>query len=153
AFEHAGYFIQRSGWSAKDTHVTFDCGGLGFGSGGHGHADGLAFTLFSDGKPWLIDPGTSAYNCVPAWRRFLRSTAPHNPVVVDGKGQSEPSGTFQWKTKQAAHTRKHVRLTEIDYIDGAVSINGVTHRRRLIYVRPNYWIVFDGITGTGLHNF
>jgi hypothetical protein len=153
AFEDAGYFIQRSGWSAADTQVTFDCGGLGFGNGGHGHADALAFTLFSDGRPWLIDPGTSAYNGAPSWRRFFRSTAAHNTVVVDGKGQCEPAGTFQWKTKHTAQTRKHVRLTEIDYIEGHVSFNNHRHRRRLIYVRPNYWIVLDDLTGRGSHNY
>src|SRR5206468_4192962 len=29
-FEDSGCFIQHSGWTKQDTHVTFDCGGLGF---------------------------------------------------------------------------------------------------------------------------
>ena len=153
SFKDAGYFIQRSGWSAADTHVTFDCGGLGFGNGGHGHADALAFTMFSGRQPCLIDPGTSAYNCAPAWRRFFRSTAAHNTVVIDGRGQCEPAGTFQWRAKHEARTRKHVRLTDIDYIDGSVSFEDITHRRRLVYVRPNYWIVYDELIGKGSHDY
>src|SRR5439155_316401 len=90
AFEDAGYFIQRSGWDAHDTQLTFDCGGMGLGSGGHAHADALSLTVFSGGHELLIDAGTSVYNCAPEWRRFFRSTAAHNTVLVDNKSQSEP---------------------------------------------------------------
>ena len=65
AFAAAGYFVQRSGWKANDAQLIFDCGGLGISSGGHGHADALSLTLFSGGREFLIDPGTSAYNGAP----------------------------------------------------------------------------------------
>src|SRR5207237_8239735 len=29
----------------------------------------------------------------------------------------------------------------------------ITHRRRLLYVRPNYWILLDELGGTGEHDF
>src|SRR5262249_29188101 len=56
AYLDSGVFIQRSGWKAQDTHVIFDCGGLGMQTGGHGHADALSLTLFSGGREILIDP-------------------------------------------------------------------------------------------------
>ena len=134
--------------------MTFDCGDLGIGSGGHGHADALSLTLFSGGRELLIDPGTCIYNAAPAWRRFFRSTAAHNAVVVDGNGQCEPADTFRWKTKAAGRANQLVLLPEIECVDGMVDLpNGCAHRRRLIYVRPEYWIVADEITGTGTHNF
>ena len=158
SFEQAGYWIGRSGWGAHDTQVIFDCGGLGMGSGGHGHADALSLTVFSGGHAFLIDPGTFVYNGSPDWRRFFRSTGAHNTLVVDDKGQSEPGSTFRWKTKAAGRARKRVALTEIDYIDGEVDLiqgraGTITHRRRLIHVSPNYWIVLDDAAGKGKHNF
>jgi hypothetical protein len=175
SFDKAGYWIRRSGWGAHDTQVIFDCGGLGIGSGGHGHADALALTVFSGGHEFLIDPGTSLYNAAPEWRRFFRSTAAHNTVVVDNKGQSEPGGTFRWKSKAGGRPLKQITLDEIDYIDGEVDLvegrarnlsfehfmgpkklrrrSSIRHRRRLIHVSPNYWIVLDDVSGEGTHDF
>jgi len=153
AFKDAGYFVQRSGWRANDTHVIFDCGGMGLGRGGHAHADALSFTLFAGGHAFLIDPGTSVYNCAPAWRDFFRSTAAHNAVMVDGRGQSEPGATFRWKTNALPRLRQHIGLHDVDFIDGAVEFRRLIHRRRLVFVRPNYWIVLDELGGKGCHDF
>jgi hypothetical protein len=152
AFADSGYFVQRSGWNADDTHVVFDCGGFGISSGGHGHADALSLTLFSGGREILIDPGTAAYNCAPEWRRFFRSATAHNTMIVDGAGESQPGETFRWKNKAPARLVNQVALPELDYVDGIVEGN-FTHRRRLIYVRPNYWIVLDGASGPRRHDF
>jgi hypothetical protein len=152
AFVSGGYFVQRSGWNEEDAHLIFDCGGFGISSGGHGHADALSLTLFSEGREFLIDPGTASYNCSPEWRRYFRSSAAHNTMVADGAGQSEPGETFRWKTKTPAKLRGHISFPEIDYIDGVVEGN-VLHRRRLIYVRPNYWIVLDEACGPNKHKF
>lgn len=156
-FEDGGYITQRSGWGNVDTLVTFDCGGLGLGSGGHAHADALSLTLFSNGHEFLIDPGTAAYNCAPDWRRFFRSTMAHNTVVVDDAGQAEPGSTFRWARKATARLQKEISLAETHYADASVEFarfsNPVTHRRRVIHVRPNYWIVLDELRGQGAHNY
>jgi hypothetical protein len=158
SYPQAGYFVHRSGWGSADSHLVFDCGGLGDPSGGHGHADSLSFTLFCGGRDLLIDPGTSVYNCQPEYREYFRSTAAHNTVVVDGISQSRTRGTFAWKSKAAARLRSQFSLQDIEYVDGehdgyAGRGNGITHRRRVIYIRPNYWIVLDELRGTGEHQF
>lgn len=154
----ARYFVQRSGWDAKDTVVTFDCGGLGSPSGGHGHADALSLTLFTGGRDFLIDPGTGIYNCAPEWREYFRSTRAHNTVVVDGAGQAEVGGTFAWKRKTETRVCRKFSLPEIEYIDAvhdgyAHKPAAVVHRRRLIYIRPDYWIVLDDLLGRGKHDY
>jgi hypothetical protein len=153
-----GYFIHRSGWAADDSHMVFDCGGLGMMSGGHGHADALSLTLFSGGREMLIDPGTSVYNCAPEWREYFRSSRAHNTVVVDGASQSEVSDTFSWKKKANARLLRHISKTEIEYVDGEHDgysglPDPVGHRRRVIYIRPNYWIVLDELSGRGEHTY
>jgi hypothetical protein len=158
AYKKDGYFIQRSGWEGQDSHAVFDCGGYGIIRGGHAHADALSLTLFSGGQELLIDPGTSVYNCAPEWRTFFRSTRAHNTVIVDGVGQSEPGDTFAWQTTANPRLNQHIVLPGIEYIDGQhdgyVDLpQQVIHRRRLVHVRPNYWIAVDELTGNGEHDF
>ena len=88
SFPTAGYFVQRSGWDKDDSHLVFDCGGLGLPTGGHGHADALSLVLYSGGREMLVDPGTAVYNAAPEWRSYFRSSRAHNTVVVDGQEQS-----------------------------------------------------------------
>jgi hypothetical protein len=158
AYLDSGLFVQRSGWSDQDSHVVFDCGNLGMQTGGHGHADALSLTLFTGGRDILIDPGTSVYNGAPEWRNFFRSTRAHNTVVVDGHSQSQPSGSFSWKQKAKTRVLKNISLPEFEYVDGehdgyAALPKDIGHRRRVIYIRPNYWIVLDDLRGRGEHNF
>jgi len=158
SYYESGCFVQRSGWNDNDTQMIFDCGGLGMQSGGHGHADALSFTLFSQGREILIDPATSVYNAAPEWRRFFRSTQAHNTVVVDGHNQAQPGGTFSWKRKTNARVRGTITIPDFEYADGEhdgyrTLRDEITHRRRVIYIRPNYWIVLDELHGRGEHDF
>jgi hypothetical protein len=158
AYPENGYFVQRSSWDDNASHMVFDCGNLGMLTGGHGHADALSFTLFSHGQPLLIDPGTSVYNAAAQWRQFFRSTRAHNTVVVDDLEQSEVAGPFSWKKKAAARVIAHRTMAGIDYVDGEHDgylqlKNDVMHRRRVLFLRPDYWIVFDELQGRGAHDF
>lgn len=154
AFDRAGCFVQRSGWSPSDSHVVFDCGGMGLFNGGHGHADALSFVFFTGGEELLIDPGTYCYNAAPEWRDYFRSTAAHNTVVVDGATQSEPAGTFKWKTRADASVLRRFALPGIECIEaehyGYQGLpGGVIHRRRLLHLKPDLWVVLDQLLGVG----
>jgi hypothetical protein len=97
AFPEGGYFILGEDFETpREVRLVADAGPLGYlAIAAHGHADALAFTLSVAGKPLLIDPGTFSYSAQP-WRRYFRSTAAHNTVVVDDKDQSEYGGNFLW---------------------------------------------------------
>ncbi len=154
----AGYFIERSGWDEMASHLIFDCGGMGIINGGHAHADALSVVLFSGGKELLVDPGTYTYNASAEWRNFFRSTKAHNTAVVDGIDQSEAGETFRWrKTAQSRLLQQHI-LQDVEYIagehDGYGRLpQGVTHRRRLLYCKPDYWVIADDFRGEGEHTF
>jgi hypothetical protein len=153
----AGYFVQRSGWKPTDTHIVFDCGGHGTISG-HAHADALSISLFSGQTELLVDPATSVYNCAPEWRNFFRSTSAHNTVVVDGADQSLQAGTFKWSKKAESRIIKHLPMADLEFIEGEHDgytrlRTPITHKRRLLYVRPNYWIIADDLSGHGEHTF
>jgi len=158
SYMDCGYFIQRSGWGGQDTHIVFDCGGLGKPTHAHAHADALSLTLFSQGRDILIDPATCVYNAANEWRNYFRSTRAHNTVVVDNDSQSQPGASFSWKREASVRLRETFRLADIEYVDGehdgyTALKNPITHRRRLVYVRPHYWIVLDELRGVGTHDF
>ncbi|HET9193325.1 MAG TPA: alginate lyase family protein [Vicinamibacterales bacterium] len=90
-----GYFVARD---AGRSHAVVDAGPHGYQNGGHAHADALSLTLSIDGRPLLIDPGTSTYTMDAALRDRMRSTASHNTVTLDGRPQSLPDGPFHWRS-------------------------------------------------------
>lgn len=154
----AGYFIQRSGSGEQESHVVFDCGGLGMLRGGHGHADALSLVLSVGAEEMLIDPGTYLYNSAPEWRNYFRSTRAHNTVVVDEADQSESGDTFGWKKKTDARLVNHLALPDLEFVeaehDGYTRLSEeVVHRRRLLHARPDYWVVLDDFRGRGQHGF
>jgi hypothetical protein len=157
AFLSAGYFVHRTGWSKHDSHSVFDCGGLGFPTGGHGHADALSVVLFAEGRELLIDPGTGAYNAKAEWRSYFRSSAAHNTVEVDERDQSEPAGTFQWATRASTSELLHLGLGELHSAegehDGYTRLSApVSHERRLL-CGTGCWLIADELLGSGEHTF
>lgn len=157
-FPVAGYFIERSGWGEMDSHLVFDCGGMGIINGGHGHADALSVALFSGGKELLADPGTYTYNASAEWRNSFRSTRAHNTALVDEMDQSEPGETFRWRQQAQSRLLQQHILPDVEYIEGEHDgyrrlPQGVTHRRRLLYCKPDYWLIADDFRGQGEHTF
>ena len=157
-FSSAGYSIQRSGWGPLDSHLVFDCGGLGMLAGGHAHADALSVVLSSGGRDLLVDPGTFVYNGAPEWRNHFRSTRAHNTVTIDDADQAVTGGTFRWKTRLSCRAAREPASPAIEYIeaehDGYLRMpEGVLHRRRLLHIKPEYWIIVDDFRGSGEHTF
>jgi len=151
-YPEAGYAIQRSGWGPHDSQVIFDCGGLGMLNGGHGHADALSLVLNVGATEILTDSGTCIYNGSREWRNFFRSTRAHNTVVVDDIDQSIPDGTFKWRQKAECHVVQHLSNEAFDYVEAEHSGYreapcNIMHRRRLLHVRPDLWVVVDDLQG------
>ncbi len=67
---------------------------------GHAHAGALGFELDVAGIPCIVDGGCSGYDGDP-WRPYLRGTAAHNTVAIDGKDQSELWATFRVAARAA----------------------------------------------------
>jgi hypothetical protein len=153
AFTAGGYGIMR----AADRHLIVDCGPFGYPlAPGHGHADALSFELFAHGRTWLVDPGVYSYHLGADWRRFFRGTTAHNTVVIDGQDQTEQLDI--WHVRRPAHTRWHHWLSTPDFDladaehDGYMRLpQPVTHRRQIVFVKPDYWVIADQLSGSGAH--
>jgi hypothetical protein len=153
----------RTGWEREAQWLCFDCGehaaGLYAGatpSAAHGHADALSVLVAASGEQILADGGFSTYNGEKAWRDYFRQTRAHHTVVVDGQTQSLHLGNMSWAYTARATCEEWVSTPTFDYVCG--THNGyqrlpspVLHRRAIFFRKPDYWLIFDELLGTGTH--
>lgn len=150
-FAVGGYAVMR----APGRIAVADVGPLGYLSlAAHGHADALSLWLSLAGRPMLVDPGAYAYQEGGAWRRYLRSTAAHNTVVVDGQDQSVMLGVFLWGRQATTRVLHWQSAPAYDCLvaehDGYAS-RGVTHRRHWLFYKPDWLLVVDVLSGHRAH--
>jgi len=156
-FAEGGYAVMRSGWQADGHHLIFDVGPLGCPiNAGHGHADLLSIQCAVFGEPYLIDPGTYCYTADQDWRDFFRSTAAHSTVTVDGAEQAVPAGPFKWQARPRARLRRWLSSAAVDFADASHDAycrlpDPVVHRRRVLFVKPRYWVLVDDLDGLARH--
>ena len=159
----SGYCIMRTGWDRQSHYLSFDCGDIAAGvqkgdiaSAAHGHADALSIEVAAYGVPILVDPGFYTYNGNEQWHRYFRETEAHNTIVVDGCSQAEYRGRLKWA--RAPDTMLHHAITtkSLDFAEG--SHNGYTrltrpvvHRRAVVFLQPDYWMIRDELSGEGEH--
>lgn len=158
AFGDAGLAVMRSGWNRKAHVLLFDAGPQGLGACAHGHADALQVMVSANGQDWLVDPGTYVYTSSPGWRLAFSGTAAHNTVTVDGHPQAHPVDVFKWRNVPQAKLERWATLPGVDLAvgshDGYTRLaKPVTHRRTVVFLKPDYWIVSDEFNGTGRHTF
>jgi hypothetical protein len=145
-FPDTGHYILRSGWGGPD--------GAGFEDerwlflragrfGSHGHDDLNMVTLYAYGRPLLIDPGRTEYG-TPLMFELTRNRS-HNVLLVDDLMMQHPSPRLHaWSTSRV-----------IDFVDNSYTelYPGVEHRRAVVFVRPDYYVLFDTATGDREHSF
>ncbi len=150
--QRGGYVLDAWDTPGGAARLLFDVAEMGLAPlYAHGHADALQVLLDVAG-PRLVDPGTGAYHARPELREWLRSTAAHNTLELEGKSQSEPGGLFQWL--------RVARVTEIAVADGAAldasaahdgyaKDDGLLHRRRVWRGSPTVVHVTDTLEAAG----
>ncbi|MGN6799135.1 MAG: heparinase II/III domain-containing protein [Gaiellaceae bacterium] len=118
-----GYVFVRRG----PVWLAFDCGAPSPAFlPAHAHADALSFQLWVDGRPAVVDPGTSTYEPGPV-RAFERGTEAHSTVAVGGD-QFRLWGSFR------SGPLPEVRLLDAtaDRVAGEARLpSGFVHRRTL----------------------
>jgi hypothetical protein len=108
------------------------------------------------GRPALVDPGFYTYNGTADWHRYFRDTSAHNTVVVDGESQATYRGRLRWSNAYRATSHHWVSTACLDYVEGshdgyARLTSPVQHRRSVLFMKPDYWLLRDELTGEGAH--
>ena len=152
----SGYAVMRTNWSETSHQLIADAGPLGCPvSAAHGHADFLSIQVNVDGKAMIVDPGTDRY-VQDGWREYFRTTAAHSTVTVDQRSQAEPAGLFAWCDRPEVRIRAWQSDEAHDLFDAEHGgyhrlTDPVTHRRRVLFIKPALWIVVDDLDGAAAH--
>jgi hypothetical protein len=140
-FPHGNWSVMRSPFDEKPYE---DARHLVFKSSyeSHGHLDVLNTTVYAYGRPLLIDPGIRSYERADG-ARYVQ-TAYHNTICVDGRNTERGGGdTDRW-----------VSNAGLDYLSASHDrYKGLVVRRSILFVKPDYWLVRDEITGEGSHTY
>jgi hypothetical protein len=134
--------------TAGDAHIVIKAGPFGEGSGGHSHSDVLSLVARLGDREILIDPGTYTYVADAAERNRFRGSAAHNTVRVDVRDQAIPAGPFRWTGKPAAAIRQWTSSASRDFLDASCTYAGFTHRRRVVFLKPDLLVVLDTVLHT-----
>jgi hypothetical protein len=155
---YSGLYVMRSDWSERARYLIVDAGLFG---SSHGHEDKLSFELFAFGKPFIIESGTFTY-AYNRWHHFFESSFSHNTVVVDNKSQLRYPYENRWVNDPPQPlpniwiSNERLDYLEAKYDEGYGNnkeniLKGVTHTRRILFVKPDYWILWDVVNGDGSH--
>ena len=152
----SGYFVMRSGWDPDARFLLFEGGPFGRF---HQHEDMLSIDVYAFGTPFIVDPGITSY-FPNAWTEYYRTTEAHNTVLVDGRGQARKSGQTveQWvesardKTVWRSDHRSDMALAAYDAPYAGLGC-AVVHRRAVMFIKPDYFLVLDELLGEGSHRY
>jgi len=153
AFPYTGHYVMRTSWTSDAVFLLFDSGPFGYG---HQHEDKLHFVLYAHGRQLILDPGNYSYDH-SKWRRYVLRTHGHNTVMVDGGGQCRRRDRDlrfwprPWDTPVPPGNDTVWRTTDLadfacgSYRDGYgdKGETEVEHRRRILFVKPDYFVVQD----------
>ncbi len=158
AAPEAGFYTMRTGWDPEDLYLVFTCGELGVEDQNcvHGHADALSIDVSGCGETLLIDPGRYIYEGPN--RIWFKGTSAHNTITVDGKDSSELADEWMFKTKANSTVRCWSSTDRFDYVDGNHDgyqrlSDPVTHRRRICFVKPRFWLILDDLKAQAQHAY
>ena len=152
AYGDSGYY----GVAEGQDRLLIDCGEIGPRyQPGHAHCDTLSYELVLAGRPVVVDSGVHDYEDSPM-RRYVRSTAAHNTVRIDGCEQSELWGAFR-VARRARPLYARIGRRDAAHVlfegshDGFTRLPGSpVHVRRIEY-RHGCCTVQDRVTGSGTH--
>lgn len=116
-----------------------------------GDADMLHLDLWRRGVNIACDSGTYQYFDVHSWGDYLKSTAAHNTVTVDGRNQMPKLGRFLWGdwTRSRVVTGKvpgRYLLWSGEHYGYGDGRQGVVHRRT-VHGCEGEWVVQDELLG------
>lgn len=152
--ESSGDLYSRSSWEEDAFYSSLHLKRLG---GGHSHDDLLHFTLFAFGRDYLVDSGRFSY-VDNKWRQYFKDSRSHNTLAVDG----EPNSIYATTWSNSFEAKEEGVLTKIgknyDYAEAVNTAyerldDPVTLKRRMLYLKPEVWLLVDSFKGEQKHTY
>jgi len=151
SFSHGGYQVLRG--SSEGTFASFRCGSL---LDRFSQIDMLHLDVFWRGHNVLVDGGSYLYNGPQQWHEHFCRTGSHNTVQVDDRDQMVQLRRFKNVYRIEARLLKFEDTDEWSFCEGEHygflrKPQNCVHRRSVLFVKDDMWIVVDRVTGSGTH--
>ncbi|MFW5795314.1 MAG: heparinase II/III domain-containing protein [Bacillota bacterium] len=147
SYSDSGYFRLKN----KNSYLIFDSGDIGPDENpGHAHCDTLSYELTYKKKRWVVNSGTYSYHS--HLRNKFRSTAAHNTLRIDKKEQSQIWSKFRVGERAKAECNStQINKNIIAIIGEHDGYSPITHKRNIILIQNEYWLIYDKLKGKGKH--
>ncbi|RRK09464.1 oligohyaluronate lyase [Lactiplantibacillus garii] len=149
----SGNVFYRSSWRTAADYWHVYNGNLG---SGHGHAALGHVDLALSGHDILVDSGRYTYVDSPE-RRWLKSTAAHNVIVLDGRPFSVPKDSWKYQTVATPLGNQH--FEDDQYAVVSMTYNDANRPVPLTVNRWGLWdktyrtmVILDGLLTKGRHH-
>ena len=144
-FPDMGWAVLRTGWGTGDTMLAVRSGPV---AGDHNRPEQNSFLLDALGERLVIEPGVSSLTYDdPHMEDWYWATVSQNTVLVNGNPQSQARGTTR-----GAKAGEVTDFFATDFYDrvvgsaaGAYQGKLVKYVRQVVFVRPDYFVVFDDL--------
>ena len=114
------------------------------------HADQLHMDLWIRGQNVACDAGTYLYSGEGPWRNGLAHTSVHNTVTIDGNDQMKMVSRFTWTNWSKGNViGQNERLWQGEHD----SYKPVTHKRTVMALEGDRWLVIDNLHGKQNHHY
>ncbi|AKT37581.1 asparagine synthase (glutamine-hydrolyzing) [Chondromyces crocatus] len=118
--------------------------------------DMLSLDVGWRGQNVVVDPGSYLYNGPSRWHEHFVGTAAHSTVMVDDRDQMLLYRRF--KNLYPAQARRLTFLEQPrhalvagEHVGDVRHTGGCVHRRSVLQVESDLWIVVDHVMGEGIH--
>ncbi len=125
-----------------------------------GQSDQLHLDLWWRGQNVAPDGGTYSYNAPAPWDHAFAGAADHNTVTVDGLDQADRVGRFLWLPWPQGRVLDGRRSSggRLAYWEGEHSgyarlARPVCHRRGVLRLDAEHWLVVDELASAGTHHY
>lgn len=144
-FEDVGLVFLRDSWESDGIFTLFKNGPQG---GGHGHSDLLHIEIHAGNETLLTDSGRYTYIEDSDERQYFKRASSHNTTLIDGKEFTIQSGSWGYNGVATSLPIFSRFGTNVDYIEtshiGYLFLGKqVVVTRKLIYIKPDIWIISD----------
>jgi len=151
SFEQTGQHVLRG--KTGGSFGVFRCGTL---RDRFSQIDMLHLDVWWRGHNVLVDSGSYLYNGPVQWHNHFLRTESHNTVQVDGRDQMLHHRRFKciyWTKAELKRSEEHAdwAICTGEHYGYQRDHGNSIHRRSVLFVKDNLWVVVDQIEGSGTH--
>ena len=134
----SGYAFMRHGDTPESPYMSIN---FGHWPGGHTHADLLDFSLWRYGEPLIDEVGRFGSYDNPM-DTFFRSETAHNQIVIEHRTMNRREHRGRDVVWHSADRADFFSA----YHDGYSDVYDARIRRQIVFVKPDYWVIYDVVT-------